>query len=157
MPGCPEVWTGWNALLGTEELATGPLRPRDGRGCHTTTHRQLIPLARGGILIDTPGMRELQLVDEAGMDSVFSDIEALGAHCRFRDCRHGTEPGCAVKQGVATGEIPAERLEHYRKLQKEAQAYELRHNAHKRRKAERVWGQLHAEAERLRRWKQGES
>ena len=145
-----------NALLGVEKMATGTIRARDGRGCHTTTHRQLIVLPRGGVLIDTPGMRELQLFDEDGIGAVFSDIEAFSAQCRFRDCSHMSEPGCAVKAAVETGEISTERLDHYRKLQKEAAAFELRRNEHKRRKSERVWGQLHDEAERIRRWKRSE-
>lgn len=145
-----------NALLGEERMATREIRSRDDRGCHTTTHRQLIALPRGGLLIDTPGMRELQLFDEEGIGTVFSDIEEFSVHCRFRDCSHISEPGCAVKKAVETGEIPAARFEHYLKMQKEAQAYELRHNEHKRRKAERVWGQLVDEAKLIRRWKRGE-
>jgi ribosome biogenesis GTPase len=145
-----------NVLSGEETMATGATRSRDGRGCHTTSHRQLIMLPRGGLLIDTPGMRELQMFDEEGIDSVFADIEVFSGRCRFRDCRHESEPGCAVKQAVEIGEISPERLEHYLQLQKEAQAYELRHNEHKRRKAERVWGQLYDEAARIRRWKHGE-
>jgi ribosome biogenesis GTPase len=106
-------------------------------------------------LLDTPGMRELQLLDEEGLDRVFDDIEALAAGCRFRDCQHQHEPGCAVKEAERTGELSSERLEHYRQLQREAAAYELRHDEHLRRQSERVWGQLHAEATRLRRWKEG--
>ena len=100
-------------------------------------------------------MRELQLVDEDGLDAVFGDIAALAVRCRYRDCRHDTEPGCAVKEAVESGELDADRLEHYRKLEREAQAYELRHDEHRRRQAERVWGQLSDEVARLRRWKGG--
>jgi ribosome biogenesis GTPase len=144
-----------NALLGEDRMRTGEVRKSDGRGCHVTTHRQLVLLPSGGLLLDTPGMRELQLVDESGLDSVFGDIVALAGRCRFRDCRHETEPGCAVKQAVAAGELDADRLEHFRKLEREAQAYELRHDETKRRQAERVWGQLWDEAARLRKWKGG--
>jgi len=113
-----------NALIGDERLRTRDVRESDSRGRHTTSGRQLILLAGGGILIDTPGMRELQLWDTG--DSVagaFADIEALGEGCRFRDCRHASEPGCAVSAAVADGTLAAERLESFRKLQDE-QAYQ---------------------------------
>ncbi len=144
-----------NALLGEERMPTGEVRARDGRGCHVTTHRQLVMLPGGGLLLDTPGMRELQLVDEDGLDSVFEDISELSTRCRFRDCRHNAEPGCAVMEAVKSGDLPPDRLEHYRKLEREAQAYERRHDERLRRQSERVWGQLHDEAARLRRWKGG--
>jgi ribosome biogenesis GTPase len=112
-------------------------------------------LAGGGLLLDTPGMRELQLVDEDGLDSVFDDIKTLSARCRFRDCRHNTEPGCAVMEAVKSGDLSLDRLEHYRKLEREAKAYELRHDEKLRRQSERVWGQLYDEVSRLRRWKGG--
>jgi ribosome biogenesis GTPase len=144
-----------NALCGEDRMPTGEVRARDGRGCHVTTHRQLVLLPSGGLLLDTPGMRELQLVDEQGLDAAFDDIVALSERCRFRDCRHGTEPGCAVRHAAASGEIEPDRLAHYRELEQEAQAYELRHDARKRRQAERVWGQLSDEVARLRRWKGG--
>lgn len=142
-----------NAFLGEERMRTGEVRASDGRGCHVTTHRELVMLAGGGLLLDTPGMRELQLVDEDGLDSVFGDIAALSARCRFRDCRHNAEPGCAVMEAVKSGDLSADRLEHYRKLEREAQAYERRHDERLRRQSERVWGQLHDEVARLRRWK----
>lgn len=142
-----------NALLGEERMPTGATRARDGRGCHVTTHRQLVLLPGGGLLLDTPGMRELQLVDEDGLDSAFGDVTALSARCRFGDCRHNTEPGCAVKDAVASGDLAADRLEHYRTLEREARAYERRHDERLRRQSERVWGQLHDEVARLRRWK----
>jgi len=144
-----------NALLGEEQLPTGEVRPRDGRGCHVTTHRQLVLLPGGGLLLDTPGMRELQLVDDEGLAAVFEDIAALATRCHYRDCSHDTEPGCAVKAAVESGELAGERLEHFRKLESEAQAFQLRHNEHSRRQSERVWGQLHDEVERLRSWKRG--
>jgi len=142
-----------NALLGEERMATGEIRARDGRGRHTTTRRELVPLPGGGLLLDTPGMRELALVDGDGLDSAFDDVAALSGRCRFRDCRHYTEPGCAVKEAVRTGALPADRLEHYRKLEREAKAYELRHDERRRRRSGRVWGQLSDEVARLRRWK----
>jgi ribosome biogenesis GTPase len=144
-----------NALLGEERMRTGEVRASDGRGCHVTTHRQLVILPGGGLLLDTPGMRELQILDEDGLDTVFGDIAALAGRCRFRDCRHGTEPGCAVKEAVESGELDADRIENYRKLEREAQANELRHDEHRRRQAERVWGQLTDEVAQLRKWKGG--
>ncbi|UCG38345.1 MAG: ribosome small subunit-dependent GTPase A [bacterium] len=144
-----------NALLGEERMRTGELRAKDGRGRHITTHRQLILLPGGGLLLDTPGMRELQLLDDEGIDTVFEDIAALASRCRFRDCRHDTEPGCAVKEAVESGALDTRRFANYRKLEREAQANELRHDEHRRRKAERVWGQLWDEVAQLRKWKGG--
>jgi len=144
-----------NSLLGEERMRTGEVRASDGRGCHVTTHRQLVLLPGGGLLLDTPGMRELQLVDDEGIDAVFGDIAALAGRCRYRDCRHETEPGCAVKEAVGSGALDADRLEHHRKLEREARASELRHDVHRRRQAERVWGQLSDEVARLRKWKGG--
>ena len=119
-------------------MRTGAVRAGDGRGCHVTTHRQLVLLPGGGLLLDTPGMRELQLLDEDGIDTVFGDIAALASRCRFRDCRHETEPGCAVMAAVESGSLAADRPESYRKLEREAQANELRHDEHRRRQADRV-------------------
>lgn len=144
-----------NAFLGEDLMPTGEVRARDGRGCHVTVHRQLVLLPGGGLVLDTPGMRELLLVDEEGLDAAFEDITALSAQCRFRDCRHDTEPGCAVKAAAESKALAPERLEHYRKLEREAQAYERRHDERLRRQAEREWGQLSDEAARLRRWKGG--
>lgn len=144
-----------NALLGEERLETGEVRESDGRGCHTTTRRQLVLLPGGGLLLDTPGMRELQLLDEAGIETVFGEITALANRCRFADCRHETEPGCAVKEAVDSGELEADRFAHFRKLEREARANELRHDEHRRRQAERVWGALSNEVAQLRKWKGG--
>ncbi|MBZ5589694.1 MAG: ribosome small subunit-dependent GTPase A [Acidobacteriia bacterium] len=144
-----------NALLGEERMATGAVRARDGRGRHVTTRRQLILLPGGGLVLDTPGMRELALVDDDGLDALFGDVAELASRCRFRDCRHDTEPGCAVKAAVAAGELDADRLEHVRQLQREAAAFELRHDERARRQKERAWGQLSDEVAQLRRWKGG--
>jgi len=144
-----------NALLGDARLPTAPTRESDGQGCHTTTHRQLVSLPQGGLVLDTPGMRELQILDEDGLDQVFDDIEVLAADCRFRDCRHDHESGCAVKEAARNGALDPGRLDHYQQLLREARAYERRHDAHLRHQSERVWGQLHAEAARLRKWKEG--
>ena len=106
-----------NALVGEAILPTREVRARDGRGQHASTNRQLVVLPGGALVIDTPGMRELQLWDVAeGMAGTFGDIEALAAGCRFRDCRHTGEPGCAVEVAVAEGRLPTGRLDNYRKL-----------------------------------------
>jgi ribosome biogenesis GTPase len=106
-----------NTLLGHERQATQATRESDGRGRHTTTQRNLLRLDGGACLIDTPGMRELKLTgDEDVGEIVFADIESLAADCRFRDCRHEAEPGCAVQAAIAAGTLDPERLAHQRKL-----------------------------------------
>lgn len=106
-----------NALVGEEVLRTSGLR-NDGQGRHTTTHREAILLPDGGVLIDTPGMRELGL-DSADIDRTFSDIEQLATQCRFSDCRHEREPGCAVQAAIGRGELDDRRLASYHKLSSE--------------------------------------
>ncbi|MGD9153794.1 MAG: ribosome small subunit-dependent GTPase A [Gammaproteobacteria bacterium] len=109
-----------NRLLGEEYQKTASTRISDSKGRHTTTRRQLFLLPNGGLLVDTPGMRELQLwVDEKGLDSSFSDIEALAENCRFTDCSHNQEPGCAVQEAIAQNRLDIERFHNYQKLQKE--------------------------------------
>jgi ribosome biogenesis GTPase / thiamine phosphate phosphatase len=108
-----------NRLLGEERFRIGDLRA-DGRGRHTTTHRELVPVPGGGVIIDTPGLRELQLWDaDDGLDQAFVDVAELIAQCRFSDCEHRTEPGCAVKAALADGALSRERWESYQKLQRE--------------------------------------
>ncbi|MBD3402973.1 ribosome small subunit-dependent GTPase A [candidate division GN15 bacterium] len=116
-----------NALLGEARMRTTEVRTGDSRGRHTTTHRELVRLSDGGLLIDTPGMRELALwSDGEGVSATFSDIETLAEQCRFRDCRHDSEPGCAVKAALESGELSAARLESYRKQQREIAFLERR-------------------------------
>jgi ribosome biogenesis GTPase len=106
-------------------IETAPLREADARGRHTTTARTLYPLAGGGCLIDTPGMRELRLPDVAeGLEATFADVTELATRCRFRDCAHEAEPGCAVQEAIAEGRLDPVRLDRWRKLQAED-----RHNA----------------------------
>lgn len=108
-----------NTLAGTRQETKG-VRQDDQRGRHTTTRRSMHRLPQGGWLIDTPGMRELQLVDLAGaLDEVFSDIARFAARCRFPDCAHDTEPGCAVQAAIESGELDADRLRRFRKLKSE--------------------------------------
>ena len=109
-----------NALLGTERQLTGEIRGDDRQGRHTTTKRELIPLADGGIVIDTPGMRELQIWgSEEDLQGAFSDIEAMALDCHFNDCSHENESGCAVLDALRTGDLQPSRLESYRKIKKE--------------------------------------
>lgn len=112
-----------NTLTGREKMKTGTVRESDSRGRHTTTHRALLSLPQGACLIDTPGMRELKLTGvEDVADQVFDDIEALAADCRFRDCRHAAEPGCAVRAALEAGTLDAARLGNFLKLQAEREA-----------------------------------
>lgn len=145
-----------NALTDVHRMPTGPVRERDARGQHTTTHRQLIRLPNGGAVLDTPGMRELQLLDGEGLDEVFDDLTVLAQECRFRDCRHEAEPGCAVIASAERDPLVARRLAHYRKLGREAAANELRHDVKSRRKAEREWARMAGEAAQARRRRRGE-
>ena len=109
-----------NRLMGRESMRTREVRESDSRGRHTTTHRELVTLPGGGLIIDTPGMRELQLWDVGeAVSETFVDIEALALECRFGNCRHRDEPRCAVKAAVADGRISPVRLESYLKLQDE--------------------------------------
>lgn len=136
-----------NAVLGRDQQATAAIRASDGTGRHTTTHRELIPIPdTGACLIDTPGMRELQLWTDgdAGMAAAFDDVEALAAQCRFRDCGHGDEPGCAVRDGV-----DEDRLAAYFKLQRERAHQDRRQDAAARRE-QRVQGKRRAAEVRLR-------
>jgi ribosome biogenesis GTPase len=111
------------------------VREGDGRGRHTTTYRQLVVLPGGALLIDTPGMRELALADaETGVDSAFGDVEELAAGCRFHDCDHHTEPGCAVRAAIDAGDLADDRLASWRKLQREQHRLAIRQD--KRARAE---------------------
>jgi ribosome biogenesis GTPase len=130
-----------NRWLGDDVMATKETREDDDEGRHTTTHRQLLVLPNGGLVIDTPGLRELQLWDvgSAGLDATFSDVEELAADCRFGDCTHVHEPGCAVLEAVESGELPSERLHSWRKLQRELLAIAIRHDALLRKQEVRKW------------------
>lgn len=127
-----------NRLLGYDRQFVNSTRESDGRGQHTTTFRELILLPEGGMIIDNPGMRELKMWNsEESVSENFMDIEQLALQCRFRDCSHRTEPGCAVLKSVEDGTLDSGRLENYRKLQKEARFLERRQN-HKLRLVERA-------------------
>jgi ribosome biogenesis GTPase len=116
-----------NALAGAELLATKEVREDDHRGRHTTSHRELIVLEAGGIILDTPGIRELQLWD-ADLEQTFADVDEIAANCRFSDCNHDQEPGCAIRAALEDGSLPAERWQSYVKLQRELLAVEARRN-----------------------------
>lgn len=144
LPGCTVALLGSsgvgkstlvNRLLGEDLLATAELR-RDGRGRHTTTHRELVHLPGGALLLDTPGMRELQLwADESALDETFADVAGLARECRFSDCAHGQEPGCAVRAALANGSLPQIRWESYRKLQRELRALAVKQDVRLRSEA----------------------
>ena len=126
-----------NRLLGSARLATGATSA-GGRGRHTTTRRDLLPLPGGGVLLDTPGMRELQLwADEEALDSTFPEVGALAEACRFGDCTHEQEPGCAVQRALRDGSLPGDRYAAWRKLQRELRALEVRRDARLRSESRR--------------------
>ena len=108
-----------NTLLGTERMKTGAVRESDERGRHTTTHRALIPLPSGACMIDTPGMRELKPTGEEVVAESFADVEALAAQCKFNDCKHLKEPGCAVRAAIEDGTVDAHRVANFLKLSAE--------------------------------------
>lgn len=130
-----------NTLAGREVLATGDVRARDDRGRHTTSHRQLILLPNGAMVVDGPGVREIQLwADDSaaeGLDRAFEDIERLSRDCRYRDCRHQSEPGCAVLAAMAAGELDSARLDSWRNLERELRYQARRLDSAARRADER--------------------
>jgi ribosome biogenesis GTPase len=129
-----------NALAGASLMATQAIREEDARGRHTTTHRELVLLPGGRLMLDTPGMRELGLWDaEAGVATTFADIEALVSECRFRDCAHGAEPGCAVRAALVDGSLDEGRWRSYAKLQREAARFARRDDPRQHAELRRVW------------------
>jgi ribosome biogenesis GTPase len=135
-----------NRFAGHDLMAVKETRADDDEGQHTTTHRELILLPGGGVIIDTPGIRELQLWEGAGLGETFADIEELAAACRFNDCSHAQEPGCAVLAAVESGELPSERIESWRKLQRELRAIEVRRDARLQKEERRKWQLLSKDA-----------
>lgn len=128
-----------NALLGSDVQDTGQVRVTDSRGRHTTTARQLLVVPSGGVVIDTPGLRSLALAGVADLEDVFPEIDELAALCRFRDCAHAAEPGCAVTSAVEDGALHPERLASYRKLARETQRERYRQDPIARKRAMQVW------------------
>jgi ribosome biogenesis GTPase len=139
-----------NRLAGRTVMATGDLR-NDGRGRHTTRHRQLLVMPGGAILIDTPGLRELQ-VWEGDVDSAFADIAELAAQCKFNDCRHSSEPDCAVREALETGELDEGRWASYVKLQRELRAIEARSSHRIQRELKSRWRARARETRQARRY-----
>jgi len=127
-----------NALAGAPLLATGAIREDDARGRHTTTRRQLVRLA-DGLVIDTPGLRELGVLDEDAVSTTFADVLELAAGCRFGDCAHDSEPGCAIREAIRSGRLARVRLDAYRKLQREARRAAREGDALARRADRRRW------------------
>ncbi|UUU30026.1 ribosome small subunit-dependent GTPase A [Streptomyces sp. CA-210063] len=135
-----------NALLGEDVMDVRAIRDVDGKGRHTTTTRNLLALPGGGVLIDTPGLRGVGLWDaESGVGQVFAEIEELAADCRFHDCAHLAEPGCAVLGAVETGELPERRLDSYRKLLRENQRIVAKSDARVRAEIRKEWKRKGAE------------
>jgi ribosome biogenesis GTPase / thiamine phosphate phosphatase len=140
-----------NRFAGRELLATAEIGA-DGRGRHTTSHRELVPLPSGAVLLDTPGMRELQLwAGEEVLDTTFAEISELAARCRFSDCAHEEEPGCAVREALSNGTLAEERFSSYRKLQRELRALEIRKDGRLRSEARKERARF-ARSQRKSRW-----
>ena len=133
-----------NRLNGAEVMRTGAVREGDDRGRHTTTHRQLVRLESGGLLVDNPGVREIQLwAGESALSDAFDDLEALAAGCRFNDCRHLDEPGCRVREAVEDGSLDPERLRNWHDLEKELRHLERRRDVAAARQADRRLGKMY--------------
>ncbi len=133
-----------NALFGAEKMATREIREDDARGRHTTTHRELVLLPSGALILDTPGMREMGLWEvQEGLEATFADlreeVDALAVDCRFSDCGHGNEPGCAVRAALADGRLDAGRWESYAKLRREMAFEERKEDPRARAEARKVW------------------
>jgi ribosome biogenesis GTPase len=138
-----------NALLGEEVQPTRAVRARDARGRHTTTGRRLLLAPGGGAVIDGPGIRELKLWDAGALDEVFDEVAALAAGCRFRDCAHEGEPGCAVRVALEEGRLDPERLESFRKLEAEAHAAAARQGGAEARAEKQRWRNVARAARRF--------
>lgn len=138
-----------NALVDDARQGTGEVRATDGRGRHTTTARELVPLGDGAVLMDTPGLRGFALWDaEDGLSQVFGDVEELFARCRFRDCAHASEPGCAVQSAIASGDLEERRWLSYRKMDRELASLHRRQNVAEQRRYGRSFHRVAQEAAR---------
>lgn len=143
-----------NRLIGHERQLVKEVREQDDRGKHTTRHRELILMPNGGLMLDTPGMRELQLWDaEEGIETTFEDIEEIAANCHFSNCRHETEPRCAVRKALEDGLLATERLENYVKMHKELGYLARRQDQFAQRVETNRWKKLAKEGEARGRWK----
>ena len=139
-----------NALAAADVMAVGDVRTVDNKGRHTTVHRELVVLPSGGAVIDTPGLRAIELWDgDEGVSRTFADVEELAAGCRFADCRHETEPGCAVTLAVQHGELAQRRVDSHRKLQRELAYLAARSDARLQAERRKEWVKIH-KAQRVR-------
>lgn len=141
-----------NTLVGRAAAEVGEVRTLDAKGRHTTSHRELLVMPGGALLVDTPGMRAFAVLTDTGEVSGFDDIQALAEGCRFSDCAHDSEPGCAVQAAVARGELPADRLANLHALQRDAQRLHAKQDGlarHEARKKDRAFGRLVREAKDL--------
>lgn len=147
-----------NRLLGVDHMATRAISDAVGKGRHTTSHRELIVTPAGALVIDTPGMRELQLwdVDSSAIDTAFADIAAIAARCRFRDCHHNAEPGCAVNLSLEDGSLEFDRWQSYQKLQREQAYAARRENPRLERETRNDWKKIHKQARAIMRMKRGD-
>lgn len=141
-----------NRLYGDDIQTVNEIREDDDRGRHTTTHREMVLLPDGGIVIDTPGMRELQLWNsEEGLGHSFSDVEELAANCKFRDCKHESEPGCAVQEAIKTGTLEESRFQNYLKLQRELAFLERKTNKRLQKEERDKWKKIAGDRTRVHR------
>jgi ribosome biogenesis GTPase len=147
-----------NALVGREVQQTGAVRSGDFKGRHTTTARELVPLSNGTVLMDTPGVRGFGLFDAGeGLGGMFGDVEELAAGCRFADCGHGNEPGCAVREAIGTGALTLRRWNSYQKMQRELAALARRSDVAAQRAYHREWHQKVVSGEKSQRWAEREA
>jgi ribosome biogenesis GTPase len=145
-----------NRLLGQQRQKVKEVRQHDERGQHATRHRELILMPNGGLVLDTPGMRELQLWDsEEGLETTFEDVEGIAQHCYFSDCQHRTEPNCAVQSALEDGSLDPQRFESYLKLQQELGYLARRQDALMQRNERNRWKKLAKMAEERSKWKRG--
>lgn len=143
-----------NSLLGYNRQLIGEIREKDSKGRHITTSRELIILPNGGMLIDNPGIRELQLwSSELGISKTFEDIEELSIQCRFSDCTHNVEPGCAVKRAIELSQLSQERVDSYKKLLREQEYLNNRKNTYEKRKKDRKLGKIYRQGKSIRKYK----
>ena len=143
-----------NQLLGYSRQMVGETRESDDKGRHITTARELIVLPQGGIIIDNPGIREIQLWSSGeGISKLFQDIEEISSICKFKDCSHEHEPGCAVKKAVEEGRLSAERVKSYKKLQRENEHLNLRRNIYEKRKKDKQLGKMYRKGHDIRKLK----
>lgn len=147
-----------NALVGREVQQTGEVRSGDFKGRHTTTARELVPLSNGTVLMDTPGVRGFGLFDAGeGLGGMFGDVEELAAGCRFADCGHGNEPGCAAREAIGTGALTLRRWNSYQKMQRELAALARRSDVAAQRAYHREWHQKVVSVEKSQRWAEREA